>query len=654
MAQYQADFSGETLGSTAVPTGWTHRWDAHASFEIVADAAAPGGKALRLTQGGSALRSLLSLDEIDADANRDVIEVAALIRTTLSGTAITDAGIVMRGSGTSTTETGPVCQIVHDAGQWRIRFVRYLGGTGGNTSNDSAVVTSGLYWLVFRVANSGTVFYMDLYDASDLSNVASHVFDPGTNTGVGWAGLFLFSQNTTFDCLDFLAATNGDRVTLYVPGAGGGDTQEPTLSSPTATSTGTETASGTVSTDEANGSLYWIVTESATSPTPAQVEGGLDHLGAGAPYDNVQPVSATGVQNVVATGLSSATTYYIHYMHKDAAGNQSAVATSPSFTTSASGSGAQYSEDWSGESIGSTAKPAGWTERWDAGNTLYEIVADADAPAGKALRFTSNGNVRQLLSFDAIDTDANRDNIQQAILIKFSAPSASSGPSLCARASGTSTTETGIIGQTVDNGGHKLNVYRYSAGASQTSNLDTDLIPSVPTIAWLRFTVADNNSHIVELIDASNLSTVVSHTVADATLDQLGWAGIFTFTSPYSYDVLEYLAATGTETVTLRTVGGVATKGVTVTVYEADGTTPAASLTGIFAEWWDTDAPAGAATGVYVGLSTDASGVLTLDIDSETALALAGTGTLLLYKHDVATPENSLVYMGEETVVDIS
>ena len=124
-------------------------------------------------------------------------------------------------------------------------------------------------------------------------------------------------------------------VTPYLPAYAAPDVTAPVLSSPTGTSTGATTASGTVSTDEGNGTLYWVVTQSATTPSVAQIQAGNDHLGAAADDSGNQSVVATGVQNASASGLTTETTYYFHYQHQDAATNDSTVAASSSFTTGA-------------------------------------------------------------------------------------------------------------------------------------------------------------------------------------------------------------------------------------------------------------------------------------------------------------------------------
>lgn len=104
------------------------------------------------------------------------------------------------------------------------------------------------------------------------------------------------------------------------------DVTPPNLTSPTGTQTGSTTASGTVSTDDATGTLYYLASTNATE-TAATVKAASS-----------QAVTATGSQSVSVTGLTASTTYYMHYCHRDPAGNDSTVANSASFTTAAAGS----------------------------------------------------------------------------------------------------------------------------------------------------------------------------------------------------------------------------------------------------------------------------------------------------------------------------
>ena len=113
------------------------------------------------------------------------------------------------------------------------------------------------------------------------------------------------------------------------------DVTAPALSSATATATGVKTASGSVATDEGNGTLYSVATASATAPSQAQVKAGQDHTGSAAVWDASQAISSTGAKSVSVTGLTAETTYYLHHMHEDLSANQSDVVSSASFTTEA-------------------------------------------------------------------------------------------------------------------------------------------------------------------------------------------------------------------------------------------------------------------------------------------------------------------------------
>jgi lysophospholipase L1-like esterase len=113
------------------------------------------------------------------------------------------------------------------------------------------------------------------------------------------------------------------------------DTTAPILSSATDTKTGSTTGTITVSTDEANGTLYYVLSSSATTPTAAQIIAGNDHTGSPAVKSGSAAVEATGVQTFNITGLANSTTYYAHFAQRDAANNSSAPVSGNGMTTDA-------------------------------------------------------------------------------------------------------------------------------------------------------------------------------------------------------------------------------------------------------------------------------------------------------------------------------
>ncbi|MDK3074109.1 hypothetical protein QO034_13385 [Sedimentitalea sp. JM2-8] len=110
------------------------------------------------------------------------------------------------------------------------------------------------------------------------------------------------------------------------------DVTAPILSAPTGAANGATGATTLgVTTDEGNGTLYWGIYPSASTPSAADIVAGT-----GATVSGSQAVSGTGAQVVAdQTGLTASTGYKAHYVHDDAAANRSNVATSATFTTEA-------------------------------------------------------------------------------------------------------------------------------------------------------------------------------------------------------------------------------------------------------------------------------------------------------------------------------
>lgn len=204
-----------------------------------------------------------------------------------------------------------------------------LGTETGLTTADGTVSTNDstgtLYWVVTDNVTSPSVAQIQAgqdhtgaaADASGSQAVVGLGTQTVNGTGIttGAARYYHFQQQD--------GATNDSTVVSSASFI----LQAPTLSSPTATIAGV----GTVSTDESGGTWYWVVTQSATGPSVAQVQAGQDHLGAAADDSGSAAVVATGVQTANSSGLVDGTTYYFHFQQEDAAANDSTVASSASF-----------------------------------------------------------------------------------------------------------------------------------------------------------------------------------------------------------------------------------------------------------------------------------------------------------------------------------
>lgn len=114
---------------------------------------------------------------------------------------------------------------------------------------------------------------------------------------------------------------------------GTADPTAPVLTSPTGAATSSTTADVGATTDEGNGTMYAVVTTSATQPSVAQIKAGQTHTGSAAPWGGSIAISSTGAKTLNATGLTQNTAYYAHVVHTDAATNDSNRVTSSVFST---------------------------------------------------------------------------------------------------------------------------------------------------------------------------------------------------------------------------------------------------------------------------------------------------------------------------------
>lgn len=169
---------------------------------------------------------------------------------------------------------------------------------------------------------------------AQFENITLGTHDFRVKTASALAGVGVV--DTTNSANDAYGTARGSDVTAgAMEAVGSGDTTPPTLSSPTGAG-GLGVCSGTVSTNEAAGTVYAVATASATAPMPLQVRNGQDHTGSGALRVISQAVSSSGTQAVASGAITGgAGTRYLHYMHEDAAGNRSAVVSSAGFSVTA-------------------------------------------------------------------------------------------------------------------------------------------------------------------------------------------------------------------------------------------------------------------------------------------------------------------------------
>lgn len=100
----------------------------------------------------------------------------------------------------------------------------------------------------------------------------------------------------------------------------GGPAAAAVLSSATGVATGATTANIGVTTDTAAGTLYYVVTNSATAPTATQIKAGQDHTGSAAAKSG-SGTPTLGANAASLTGLTTGTTYYAHWVQNTTGGD---------------------------------------------------------------------------------------------------------------------------------------------------------------------------------------------------------------------------------------------------------------------------------------------------------------------------------------------
>lgn len=271
-----------------------------------------------------------------------------------------------------------------------------LGLAGGGSSEPRLSFTGqttlaedfdGVAFTLFVQNNPDTDPYTIFAEVTDADNIATLDGDEVTISGLDF-------ETATSHTLVYSANSVGGRPELQLTviiTVTDVDEVAPLLTNPTDVATSDTTADLSVSTDEGNGTLYAVVTQSATPPSAAQVKAGQDHLGGAADFADDQAVSSTGVKTFEATGLTAETAYFTYFMHEDAATNQSLVSAADGFTTGAAGGGPDFVliDRTAGTNIGDMTAFGGLAAAFDGvtvqGGTACARLSGTDGYVGKTL-----------------------------------------------------------------------------------------------------------------------------------------------------------------------------------------------------------------------------------------------------------------------------
>lgn len=366
MAIYVKTFGTDTAGQP--PAGMTRRILQTVDWLVVDDATAFEGKAVRVPTVGPSSNRALSLDVVDADVDRANSEVLIRARNSVVSDQ-TDIGGTIRGT------DSPSVQLYRGvARNPQIALMdAMISGTYTTLNGGQAYTNAPLMavneWFYVRFRANANALDLKVWPVSVSEPAAWQSSDLDSQvTAPGYVGIMTFRVAQQDLDIDYVAvATAGDTAPLPA--------SVPVLATPTAQNNGETAFTGTVSSDQSAGTLYFVATTSATPPTDTQIKAGQNGAGAAAPSSGNQAITASGTQNVSGSGLTASTTYYVHYI-SNTGGVDSNISSSTSFTTDAVAGPAPSLSAATAQANGANGF-TGTVDSVGAEGTLYCIVSES-------------------------------------------------------------------------------------------------------------------------------------------------------------------------------------------------------------------------------------------------------------------------------------
>lgn len=241
---------------------------------------------------------------------------------------------------------------------------------------------------------------------------------------------------------------------------------------------------------------------------------------------------------------------------------------------------ANYFNTFSGFAEG-TGVPTGFTARWVTTNVTHSVVAGG---ADKFFRQSRSVQGRGLVTFDAVDGDANRALSEVLVRVRLSNPAggtAQAGPAL--RCSGAAAAENGYVCYPISN---ILRIASYKSGTS-TPLLDSSTLTLVDaTWYWIRFRAEGTTSPVTLKAKIWQDGTgepgawTLTTTDSSSPITGAGWCGMFAFGAT-AWDTDDIAVGTNGDTASMS--GGGPTNGsgsgsiAVVTVTPAEGSATGAA-----------------------------------------------------------------------------
>jgi hypothetical protein len=198
---YTTDFGDAPLGSP--PPGWTVRWAAWPDVEVVEDATATNGRAVKFTAGGSSVSGpwrALTWDLIDNDPGRANAEILALVKST--GTVFSTGAQTYFGPCArlgSADNQSVAATLYTGSGTGGVQIIRRSGSTDQRTTSTVSAVRwePGEWWWIRMFSVDDDRFFAKLWKRGDAEPAAWSVERTDSVAAVsGLVGVLCFNPGT--------------------------------------------------------------------------------------------------------------------------------------------------------------------------------------------------------------------------------------------------------------------------------------------------------------------------------------------------------------------------------------------------------------------------------------------------------------------------
>ena len=218
---------------------------------------------------------------------------------------------------------------------------------------------------------------------------------------------------------------------------------------------------------------------------------------------------------------------------------------------------ANYADDFESYGTGSTI-PTGYTGRWNYDAGHWSRVTDTDI----AVRCAATFGGRQVVSFNAVDSDSNRADSEILVRIKTNSVSASTlHGGVILRGSGSGGSETAYNCAVF---GTELRTGKYTSGTSTQIAVTSGKSLAANTYYWLRFRANGTTISARVWADGDSEPGSWDLSTTDSSISAAGWSGMFNFASGTRW-WRDIAVATNGDTATM---GGAGSQTLTATRFD--------------------------------------------------------------------------------------